>query len=81
VVPQENRCGHIILNLSTGVADPKYADNRKAPRSKRSPNPKPGKATKSTRRNPPLQSLVNDMTEPAKDQSGVKRWAQHSRPS
>jgi hypothetical protein len=71
VVPQDNRRSH-ILNLSAEVADPKYADNQKAPRSKRSPNPEPRKATKSTRQNPPLQSSVNDTTEPAEDQSGIK---------
>jgi hypothetical protein len=59
-------------NLFAEVADPKYANNQKAPRSKHSPDPEPGKATKSTRCNPPLQSLVNDMTEPAEDQSGIK---------
>jgi hypothetical protein len=72
VFPQDNRHGRIILNLSVEVANPKYADNRKAPRSKRNPGPKPGKATESTRRNPPLQSLVNNITEPAEDQSGIK---------
>jgi hypothetical protein len=61
-----------ILNLSTEVADPKYANNRKAPRSKHSPDPEPGKATKSTRRNRPLQLSVNNLTEPAEDQFGVK---------
>jgi hypothetical protein len=72
VVPQDDRHGHIILNLSAEVPNPKYADNRNAPRSKRTPDPKPRKATKSTCHNPPLQSLVNDMTEPAEDQSGVE---------
>jgi hypothetical protein len=72
VVPQDNHHSCIILNLSAEVTNPKYADNRKAPRSKCSPDPEPGKATKSPRRNPPLQSLVNETTEPAKDQSGVE---------
>jgi hypothetical protein len=72
VVPQDNCRGCIILNLSTEVANPKYADNWKAPRSKHSLNPEPEKATKSTHHNQPLQLLVNDMTEPAKDQSGIK---------
>jgi hypothetical protein len=72
VVPQDNHHSRIILDLSAEVADPKYADNQKAPRSKRSPDPESGKATKSTRRNLPLQLLVNDMTEPAEDQSGIE---------
>jgi hypothetical protein len=72
VVLQDNRHGCIILNLSTDVANPKYANNRKAPRSKHSPDPEPRKATKSTRCNPPLQLSVNYTTEPAKDQSGIE---------
>jgi hypothetical protein len=31
VVPQDNQRGWIILNLSAEVADPKFADSRKAP--------------------------------------------------
>jgi hypothetical protein len=72
VVPHNNRHGHIILNLSAEVTDSKYADNRKVPRCRCGPNPKPGKATKSTCRNPPLQLSVNDTTEPAEDQSGIE---------
>jgi hypothetical protein len=34
VVPQDNRWGRILLNLSAEVADAKFADSRKAPRSK-----------------------------------------------
>jgi hypothetical protein len=72
VVLQDNCHGHIILNLSAEVTNPKYVNNWKAPRPKCSPDPEPGKATKSTRHNPPLQSSVNNTTEPAKDQSGIK---------
>jgi hypothetical protein len=72
VVPQNNRRSRIILNLSAEVANPKYADNRKVPWSKRSPDPEPGITTKSSRCNPPLQASVNDTTKPAEDQSGVE---------
>jgi hypothetical protein len=72
VAPQDNCHGRIIVNLSAEVADPKYTNNRKAPWSKCSPNCEPGKATKSTHCNPPLQLAVNDTTEPAQDQSGIE---------
>jgi hypothetical protein len=81
VVPQDNRWGHIILNLSTEVADPKYADKWKAPHSKCSPDPESGKTTKSTRHSLPLQALVNDTTEPAEDSPVLKRLTLHSHPS
>jgi hypothetical protein len=72
VVPQDNRHCWIILNLSAEVADPKFADSRKAPRSKRAVNPEPGKLTKSTRCTLPLHPSANETTVQAEDQSGVE---------
>jgi hypothetical protein len=62
VVPQDNRRGRMILNLSAEVANPKFTDSRKAPRSKRAVDPEPGKLTKSTHCTPPLHASVNETT-------------------
>jgi hypothetical protein len=62
VVPQDNRRGWITLNLSAEVADPKFANSQKAPRSKQAVNPEPGKLTKSTHCTLPLHPSVNETT-------------------
>jgi hypothetical protein len=78
VVPQNNRRICIILNLSTEVTNPKYADNWKAPRSKRSPNPEPQNQPTATR---PSNHRSTTQRNLPKTNPASKRWAQHSHPS
>jgi hypothetical protein len=80
VVPQDNRCGRIILNLSA-VADPKYADNRKAPGPSAAPTPSPGRPQNQPAATRPSNRWSTTQQNLPKTNPALKHWAQHSHPS